>query len=416
MLAKVRHWTVFTAALAAFFIPAAVFAQTEKAKAKAADKPKAADKAKATEKAKTSEKAPPTSPAAATPPAVEPNRSAADEYQRLMEEWKSILKDLRKLKVQYSTGALAEQAEAQKQWTALIDKGNLTVAALEAAGLKAYVEAPNEDPQLTRFLVKLADDAIQRDDYAAAKRVTDELIAHQCPDKQILDSAAIAAYVLNDYDQAEKYFKEAKDAGVLSAYGKELEPNVKQYKEYWVKEKEIRDVEAKADDLPRVKLTTTKGVIVLELFENEAPETVGNFISLVEKPFYDGLNFHRVIKNFMAQGGDPKGDGSGGPGYHIYCECHKPEKRRHFQGSLSMAHAGRDTGGSQFFLTFKQTPHLNDGPDCHTCFGRVIEGMEVLSKLQRRDPQAAGALTPDSIVKAEVMRKRDHAYQPHKVE
>jgi cyclophilin family peptidyl-prolyl cis-trans isomerase len=156
--------------------------------------------------------------------------------------------------------------------------------------------------------------------------------------------------------------------------------------------------------------------IVLELFENEAPETVGNFISLVEKPFYDGLTFHRVIKNFMAQGGDPKGDGSGGPGYQIYCECHKPDKRRHFQGSLSMAHAGRDTGGSQFFLTFKQTPHLNDGPNCHTCFGRVIEGMEVLSKLQRRDPQAASAPSADSIVKAEVIRKRDHVYQPHKVE
>src|SRR5207249_11793952 len=167
-------------------------------------------------------------------------------------------------------------------------------------------------------------------------------------------------------------FKEAKEAGVLSTNGKELEPTLREYKDLWAKEKAIREAEAKAGDLPRVKLTTTKGVIVLELFENEAPETVGNFVNLVENGKYDGLTFHRVLKSFMAQGGDPKGDGSGGPGYHIYWECYQPDYRRHFQGSLSMAHAGRDTGGSQFFLTFKQTPHLNGR---HTCFGRVIEGM-----------------------------------------
>ena len=155
--------------------------------------------------------------------------------------------------------------------------------------------------------------------------MTDLLIEQQCSDKQIYDAAAIAAFVLNDYENAEKYFKLAKDAGVLSTYGKELEPNVAEYKDLWAKEQAIREAEAKADDLPRVKLTTTKGVIVLELFENEAPETVGNFVSLVEAGKYDTLTFHRVLKNFMAQGGDPKGDGSGGPGYHIYCECYKPD-------------------------------------------------------------------------------------------
>jgi cyclophilin family peptidyl-prolyl cis-trans isomerase len=357
------------------------------------------------------DKAPDTTPPGAA--AAAPKGPAAAEFERQFEDWKAILKELRRLKVQYQSAALADQAKIQTEWTTLVEKGNKTVEALEAAGLKAYVEAPNENPQLTRFLVKLADDAIQRDDYAAAKRVTDKLIEGQCPDKQIYDSAAIAAYVLNDYDQAEQYFKLATDAGVLSTYGKELEPTVKEYKELWAKEQAIREAKAKADDLPRVKLTTTKGVIVLELFENEAPDTVGNFVSLVEKGFYDTLTFHRVLKNFMAQGGDPKGDGSGGPGYQIYCECYKPDYRRHFQGSLSMAHAGRDTGGSQFFLTFKQTPHLNGK---HTCFGRVVEGMEVLPLLQRRDPQGTSPAAPDSIIKAEVVRKRDHAYQPHKVE
>src|SRR5206468_6700303 len=171
----------------------------------------------------------PTIPPAAAPtatlqqPAAKP---AAAEYNRLLDDWKTVLKDMRKLKLQYQSAALADQAKIQQEWTALIDKGNQTVANLEAAGIKAYAESPNEDAELSRFLVKLADDAIQRDDYAAAKRITDVLIESQCPDKQIYDSAAIAAFVLNDYDAAEKYFKQAKDFGVLSSYGKELEPSL----------------------------------------------------------------------------------------------------------------------------------------------------------------------------------------------
>ncbi|MCP4813808.1 MAG: peptidylprolyl isomerase, partial [Planctomycetaceae bacterium] len=108
--------------------------------------------------------------------------------------------------------------------------------------------------------------------------------------------------------------------------------------------------------MPRVKMTTSKGEVVIELFENEAPDTVGNFVSLVEVGFYDNKKFHRVLKNFVAQTGCPKGDGTGDAGYSIYCECAKADYRKHFRGSLSMAHAGPDTGGSQFFITFRATP------------------------------------------------------------
>ena len=148
------------------------------------------------------------------------------------------------------------------------------------------------------------------------------------------------------------------------------------------------------------------------MFENKAPDTVGNFISLVEKGFYNGLTFHRVLPQFMAQGGCPLGDGTGGPGYNIYCECYKDNYRKHFRGTLSMAHAGKDTGGSQFFLTFVPTSHLNGR---HTAFGRVIEGLDVLSKIQRIDPESKDSKPePDKIVKMEVVRKRDHEYKPNK--
>ncbi|NLF08042.1 MAG: peptidylprolyl isomerase [Pirellulaceae bacterium] len=159
-------------------------------------------------------------------------------------------------------------------------------------------------------------------------------------------------------------------------------------------------------------MKTSKGDITLELFENEAPNTVANFISLAEKGFYDGLTFHRVMAGFMAQGGDPAGNGTGGPGYSIACECYKPNHRCHFRGSLSMAHAGRDTGGSQFFLTFAPRPNLNG---LHTVFGRVIDGMDVLAEIQRRNPDDKEAAAPDRIVKVEVIRKRPHEYAPVKM-
>jgi cyclophilin family peptidyl-prolyl cis-trans isomerase len=152
--------------------------------------------------------------------------------------------------------------------------------------------------------------------------------------------------------------------------------------------------------------------VVVELFENEAPNTVANFIALVDRKFYDGTPFHRVISGFMAQGGDPTGTGRGGPGHAIECECGAPGSRRHFLGSLSMAHAGKNTGGSQFFLTFRPTEHL-DGK--HTVFGRVISGFDVLPKLIRtQDEQGRPlpGLKPDTIVKAEVVRRRNHPYEP----
>jgi hypothetical protein len=108
-------------------------------------------------------------------------------------------------------------------------------------------------------------------------------------------------------------------------------------------------------------------------------------------------------------GGCPRGDGTGNPGYSIACECYQPNHRRHFRGSLSMAHAGRDTGGSQFFLSFAPTRGL-DGK--HTVFGRVIQGLDVLGKLQRRDPEDPDALEPDKIPQAKVLRKRNHPYVP----
>lgn len=121
--------------------------------------------------------------------------------------------------------------------------------------------------------------------------------------------------------------------------------------------------------------------IVIEMYEEAAPNTVANFEKLANEGFYDGVIFHRVIPGFVAQGGDPTGTGMGGPGYTIKCETEN-NPHRHVAGSLSMAHAGKDTGGSQFFIVHEPQPHL-DG--VHTVFGQVIEGMDTVLRINQGD-------------------------------
>ncbi len=131
------------------------------------------------------------------------------------------------------------------------------------------------------------------------------------------------------------------------------------------------------------EIITEKGTMKVTFFEKDAPGTVKNFTDLAKKGFYDGLTFHRVIPDFVIQGGCPLGTGTGGPGYKIPCEL-EGENQYHDRGVLSMAHAGRNTGGSQFFVCHsrKNTAHLDRN---HTCFGKVTEGLEVIDAIRAGD-------------------------------
>ena len=135
--------------------------------------------------------------------------------------------------------------------------------------------------------------------------------------------------------------------------------------------------------MSQVKISTGKGDMIVELYDNETPITTNNFKKLISEGFYNGLNFHRVLPNFVIQGGCPNGTGSGGPGYNIPCEV-TAEKQYHDKGVLSMAHAGRNTGGSQFFICHSRqgTQHLDRN---HTCFGKVIDGLDIIDLIQQGD-------------------------------
>ena len=172
-------------------------------------------------------------------------------------------------------------------------------------------------------------------------------------------------------------------------------------------------------DNPQIDIKTNKGVITLELFEDDVPNTVANFVSLVEKGFYDGTQFHRILKGFMAQGGDPNTKdesksaswGMGGPGYSFDNEGGDNPKHRNERGMISMANAGPGTNGSQFFLLFKDSNYL-DGR--HTVFGKVVGGMNVVDAIEHDAATEGDGQKPREkivIEKATVKRKRDHKYE-----
>ena len=152
-----------------------------------------------------------------------------------------------------------------------------------------------------------------------------------------------------------------------------------------------------SEELPQIQIQTDRGDMTIEMFEDHAPNTVANMISLIEKGYYDGLNFHRVISDFMIQGGCPQGTGTGGPGYKFDDEC-TSECRHDSAGILSMANAGPRTNGSQFFITHGPTPHL-DGK--HTVFGKVTEGLDVVHEIKQGDV----------MEKVVVLQKRNHVYE-----
>lgn len=347
-------------------------------------------------------------PAAAPVAPQTPERKVFDQK---LTTYKDKLKALRALKEEYQTAEPARKDEILDTFNPMIKETESLHRELIPLAISAYQTASNADQELGAFLSGMLQwTTVVREDYETAYSVAKVLLANDLPQgAEILYAwAAFAAFNTMNLDDAETWFKIADQKQVVEKADPEdkmgirrmLEMGLPMYKELWAKEQAARAEDAKKE-LPRVRLKTNKGDIVLELFQDEAPNAVGNFLTLVDQKFYTDVPFHRVLPYFMAQGGDPTGTGRGGPGYTIPCECRQDNARMHFRGSISMAHAGPDTGGSQFFLTFVPTFFLNQR---HTVFGRVVEGMEILSDIQRINPEDEVQPAPDKIIEATIER------------
>lgn len=353
-------------------------------------------------------------------------------YQAALEAYKDQVRKIESLWAAYqATEDEAEQETINEQLKPVVAEAKIKVNAMVDAALAAFKAAPMSDKEVTDLLLSVAEhQAVGRgeggggDQYETVVPILEALVEGGHDKAELPVWGALAAICTNDFDLADKFVAFAEKNGSLqTAPGEDEEAQEAfatalrfiqdraRYRARWEKEQKVREAEAAADNNPRVKLTLNKGEVVIELFEDQAPIATANFLSLVKKGFYEGVVFHRVLPRFMAQGGDPTGSGSGGPGYSIACECEKPDARGHFRGTLSMAHAGKDTGGSQFFLCFVPTDFL-DGR--HTAFGRVVEGLDVIGDIQVIDPGKGGP-QPDVIEKAEVLRDRGHAYEFEKL-
>lgn len=328
-----------------------------------------------------------------------------------MSQYKDNLKKLRALKDEYQMAKAERKDEIIAEFNPLVEETAQQQKALVPLAIDAYRSVDGQNDELRAFLCAMLPWSVgQRENYEVGYEVAKVLFDYPLPPNpgDLYAYAAYAAFCTMNLEDAEKWRDVAKETDSIAAIDPRekmqaqgyLERVLPTYKEAWEKEKQIREKEAN-DNLPRVLLKTTKGDITFELFLNEAPNAVNNFLTLVKQGFYTNVPFHRVLPYFMAQGGDPTGKGSGGPGYCIPCECYQANARDHFRGSLSMAHAGRDTGGSQFFVTFVPTYFLNGR---HTVFGRVVDGMEVLSEINRIDPEKESEVAPDKILEAKILR------------
>ncbi|MDR2439809.1 MAG: peptidylprolyl isomerase [Planctomycetaceae bacterium] len=361
------------------------------------------------------------------------------EFMEKFYAFRESNKKLNALKVEYPAAKSNRQEIIEKEYWPLYNNGLEIYKQMFSVGFEAFDETPNRNPFVNNILYGMVEWEYRRENYEQSVSIFKRLVAKGVArEADVLYAyAGLAALLTSNLDEAESWLKTATENGylekVLKSFGKTKEGQeqvrslegfynrIPQSKKDWAKETEIRKAETETGEknpsqkLPRVQIKTNKGTIVIELFENEAPNTVANFISLVEKGFYNGTVFHRVLPLFMAQGGDPTGTGRGGPGYTFNDECGSkfPNARKHFRGSLSMANAGPNTNGSQFFLTFVPTYFL-DGR--HTVFGRIVEGIEVLADIQRFNPQDENSVIPtlDKIEEAKVLNKREHPYEPVK--
>ncbi|MEN0109966.1 MAG: peptidylprolyl isomerase, partial [Planctomycetota bacterium] len=275
-----------------------------------------------------------------------PNDPAA-AFAAAFERSKAEVRKIEALYSDFQTAPADRRSEINEAIQRVVADAKPTFDAMIDAALQAFRAAPNADPQVTDVLVSAVRFQVVGkgpggggDQYEAALPILEALVDAGIDQPELPMWGVLAAVVTNEFDLADKFAKVAIETGAINAEpegGPDAEEvfgiatsylqGKERLRARWEAEKKVRVAEAAADTNPRVELTTNKGPITIELFEDQAPTAVANFVTLVKDGFYDGLTFHRVIPHFMAQGGDPRGTGSGGPGYSIACECYRPDAR-----------------------------------------------------------------------------------------
>lgn len=339
------------------------------------------------------------------------------EFQAKFAAYREVSAQIEKLQQDFEAAAKAQDQakikEIQASARTILKQAETTFMNAVPVASALYAKTDGTNDELNQFMLTYANYLLTVDNYDAAYQLFASFLSKGMHKNhpEIFEMAGVAAFGSNRFNAAKKCFNYATQTKTpLSQQAQMYRDDITNYYEKeWMLEVQKEQQEAQANNLPEVLIRTTAGDMKVVLYENEAPNTVASFITLVEKGFYNGLSFHRVLPGFMAQGGCPKGDGTGDAGYKLPEEFSKPGARKHFRGSLAMARSmDPNSAGSQFYISFLPTKFL-DGQ--YTVFGRVVEGLDTLSNIQRVDPERPiPGLEKTKIIEMRVLHKRNHDY------
>ncbi|HBJ38722.1 MAG TPA: hypothetical protein DDZ51_29020 [Planctomycetaceae bacterium] len=343
------------------------------------------------------------------------------EFEAKRKVWEKTLKEMKKIQILRNNG-VDKSAKSMDRFYELRDQSRRELKELFKAA-EAFFKKRRDEFNSVSFLATMIDYRRSSSYYEDSFDVARLLIEVGVTMPFLEQMAARAAFVEGKFDEVLPIYQRFVDSNGIDKLENidKLIANVLEfYPQWWEEELKSRAADEAAGDLPRVMLETTSGPVVIELFEDQAPNTVANFIQLVESGFYDDTDFYQVIDDILALGGDPAGDGSGTSGRYIPDEHQRPDRRRIFRGSILMAKrpAAPDSGemvpnsaSSQFVIAIMP---IVPKELQQTVFGRVIEGMDVVCSFRRVDPtkkkEQQVVLPPDRILSAKVLRKRDHEY------
>lgn len=357
-----------------------------------------------------------TGPSKTEPSIAELKKNYSDSIETL----RTSVKDLKQNGLDYYYGPSETALKFKKQWETAAMAGAKAYHEVHINAFALFLALDDPGEPLTQVVYRLNHRYLNAGQLEINYRVTQKLYMMFPNDLQVQVEMARVAILTNDFETAQKLAQFINhDNAKFSPVERHLWNSRDSLALSRSHELKLQAAEATSDDLPRVELETTKGTIVLELFENEAPETVANFISLVDAEFYNDILFNFVLQNLIAvTGGISLERGPQQIGYTIHDESHRPDTRQHFRGTIAMYNPlnMKNIGNSMFYINLVPATDR----ELQTVFGRVISGMDVVERLQvttvlndKGEPEPMEGIVWDKIISAKIIRKRDHEYVPH---
>ena len=358
-----------------------------------------------------------------TKPSSEEIDALQTEYDALEKECGKAIEDIAQARVRYFDSTLDQAIDERKEWDQLKSECQLKIDELADVAKKLFDAQEEPSPELAEFVFRVQEKKLRDGFSGEAYQIGKKLVALYPDEKKFQTVTALAAVKVNEFDFAKKFYsenrkliEEIKEGEFTRLFG-EIDQLVTKFE----REKQFRQQDAE-NELPVVTMETNRGVIKIELFEDQAPETVANFISLVEQGYYDGNFFHFVLKGFGAEMGRysrvPKPIDIN---YGIVDEFDREDARHHFRGALSLSKLDAANSGNESFLICLEPVPFLDGR--RTVFGRIVEGLDLIDnfahtyqRVEGEDPEPIPEARPDYIVKATVTRKRaDSDYKVNKI-